>query len=134
MAQALNIFKFLKEYNQIKNPVVKELKSQKWNMFFTDMPDINEIKTIYKHGLKDGTILSIVKPQLQSCPDPGEDMYEWIMGAWRRLNTANIEFKPELDRQELKNGELIEWIEKFEDDPARKKKFDEWVRSTHPRI
>src|SRR6056297_2606580 len=129
MAQALNIFKFLKEYNQIKNPVVRELRSQIWHKCLNDIPEIKEIKSIYKSKLEDGTILSVVKPKLQACPDPGEDMYEWIIGAWRRLNIANIEFKPELDRQELKDGELIEWIEKFEDDPARKIKFDEWVRS-----
>jgi len=46
MAEIINIFNFLKEFNELSNPVITEIDNQKWSLNISDIPVIDEIDNV----------------------------------------------------------------------------------------
>ena len=129
MAQISRIFNFLKDYNELSNPVITEIYKQKWSMKLSDLPQIKELWSVYRAQDFDGLkVLEIKRPVLEPCPAPDELIIEWLDGNWKKLNVEIIQYKEVLVKEVLNDDGNVEQIEEnFIDDENRKKLFEEWT-------
>ena len=115
MGEVRNIFTFLKEFNELLNPIVTEIERQLWNYKLSDAPKIDELWSIYNtDNLDELKILEIKRPELKPCPLPDRNIEEWIEGQWQKLDVENINPKEKIIRNTVdKNGESIQFEEYF---------------------
>ncbi|QNU68668.1 AAA family ATPase [Ruminiclostridium herbifermentans] len=107
MAHINNIFNFLKDYNELSNPVITEIEKQKWSIKLSNLPQITEIWSIYDTQDFDGLkILEVKRPVLEPCPAPNDLLIEWLIGDWKKLNTKTIQYK-EVMTKEVKFARYI---------------------------
>ncbi len=130
MAQINSIFNFLKDYNELSNPVITEIDKQKWSMEFSDLPQIKELWSIYTvQDFDELKILEIERPVLEPCPAPDKLIIDWLDGNWKKLNVENIQYKEVLIKEVLnEEGKADQAEEYFIDDENRKILFDEWTK------
>ncbi|HOJ11462.1 MAG TPA: AAA domain-containing protein [Clostridiales bacterium] len=130
MAQINNIFSFLKDYNELSNPVITEIDKQKWIMRFSDLPQIKELWSIYTvQDFNELKILEIERPTLEPCPAPDKSILDWLEGNWKKLNVENIQYKEVLVKEALNEDDKVDQVEEFFiDDETRKILFDEWIK------
>lgn len=131
MAQVVNIFNFLKDYNQVSNPVVTVIDKQIWSMDLTKIPKIDEVKSaFFGSEIDEFTFLKVTKPILEPCPKPDDSLLEWITKNWQELAVDSVLYKKTLTREKKdEDGKVIEVEEKFEDDPKRLELFEDWSRN-----
>ena len=129
MAETINIFNFLREYNLLSNPVVTEIDKQIWNLDLSDLPVIDEIKSVFNgNELDELTFLKVVKPSLEPCPTPDDSLLVWIVNDWKKLSEESIQHKDTLSREKLNEENEKEYYEeRFEDDSERIYLFNDWI-------
>ncbi|MGI1658245.1 MAG: AAA domain-containing protein [Desulfitobacterium sp.] len=129
MAQAKSIFNFLKAYNELSNPVITELANQKWSLNISDLPPIQEIKSIFSsEDVESLKVLEVIKPVLKACPSPGEALFEWLGKDWRKLSVEDIPVKEVITREildEVGNKSYLE--ERFEESKERVNAYEKWI-------
>lgn len=128
MAEIKNIFRFLKEFNEISNPVITEIKNQNWHLSISDIPSIQEIKTVFNRHEMDGlTYLIIKRPIILPCPKPPDLLSDWIKSDWSNSSINKIEVFQKVVREDFdKEGKVIYTDEIFESDIKRVDSFKEW--------
>lgn len=128
MAQINSVFNFLKEYNELSNPVVTEIDKQKWNLKLSGLPQIKELWSIYDvMDFDNEKILEVKRPNIRPCPVPENNIILWIDGDWKNINKENIKYKEKLIEEFLDDEGNISHIEiLFNDEPMRIVDFDEW--------
>ena len=129
MAQINSIFNFLKDYNELSNPVITEIDKQKWSMKLSDLPQIKELWSVYNiQDFDELKILEVKRPVLEPCPVPDGLIIEWLDGNWKKFSIENIQYKDVLVKEILNEEDNVEQIEEyFIDDENRKKVFEEWT-------
>lgn len=132
-----NLFQFLKQYNNIKNPTITDIKMQQWHWVIDDIPVHKNItNNVFKADEDTDAILTVSKPQFNECPDVPEELTEWIENDWDRFN-EELKVKNSIEKLipnvETDENELIKI--NFEDSEERiyalekwKVKRDVWVR------
>ncbi len=129
VAKVIDIFKFLKDFNELSNPVITEISRQKWSLRLSEIPQIEEIWSVYDEQNFDKTkLLEVIRPKLKPCPPPGKNIVEWIEGDWKKPNVKLIDFKDEITKEvkDSKGGTKPE-IVNFFDDENRVNDFDDWL-------
>lgn len=131
MTQIKNVFNFLKNYNELLNPIITDINRQIWSYRILDAPIIDELWSIYQtEDLEQLKILEINRPELKSCPSPDEIIIEWLRGNWRSLDIYDIKYEEKkiFNRIEVKNNkeEIVEIEECFIDDKARLNSYEKW--------
>lgn len=119
MSEIGSIFNFLKEYNELSNPVVTKIDEQKWSMKVLNLPSIKELWNVYE--TKDFDCLKIIeieRPVMKPCPVPNDDIINWIDGDWRNLNDVTIKHKVVIERIITNEDESVEIIQVNFDDNA----------------
>ena len=116
-----NLFQFLKQYNNIKNPTVTDISSQYWSRWIDDLPVHKNIKNnIYNDESNTDAILLVSKPEFHECPKPPEELYEWLEKGWNRFD-EKLQVKNSITTYEknieTQEDDLIEI--QFEDDEER---------------
>jgi len=131
MAEITNVFRFLKEFNELSNPVITEIDKQKWHLNISEIPTIEEIKSAFLgHEMDELIYLVVRRPNLLSCPKPPEFLIEWILSDWQKLNVSEIEVSEKKTREEIdEEGNLIYVDEYFNQDADRVKAFQAWYES-----
>ena len=121
MAEIINIFNFLKEFNELSNPVITEIDNQKWSLNISDIPVIDEIRSVFLgNEVGEMDYLEIKRPTLLPCPNPLESLIEWIKNDWKKLSVDKVEVADKLPRAILDdNGDLVYNDELFTDDQTR---------------
>lgn len=100
MAEINSIFNFLKDYNEISNPVITEIDMQKWSMKLSNLPQINEVWSIYRTmNFADSKILEIERPVLKPCPTPDDLIIDWLDKNWEKINIKEISYKETISRK-----------------------------------
>jgi hypothetical protein len=130
MAQINSIFNFLKDYNELSNPVVTDIDKQRWSMKFTDLPRIKELWSIYDvQEFNEQKILEIERPVLEPCPAPDKSILDWLDGNWKKLNIQNIKYKETLIKEILNEEGNVDQVEEyFIEDENRVILFSEWTK------
>lgn len=129
MNKIYNVFRFLKEFNELTNPIIFEIGKQKAHIKLTNLPKTKEVWFIYETlEFKSDKILEVVKPNLTPCPKPGEEIIDWIDGKWQDISVESINYKEKIVKQIQTESNEIEYIEEyFNDNPKRKKLFEDWL-------
>ena len=129
MAEIINIFNFLKEFNELSNPVITEIDNQKWSLNISDIPVIDEIRSVFLgNEVGEMDYLEIKRPTLLPCPNPLESLIEWIKNDWKKLSVDKIEVADKLPRASLDDtGDLVYNDEFFTDDQARVDTYQLWL-------
>lgn len=82
----IKLFQFLKQYNEIKNPVILDIDKQNWHKDLDILPiHDNIVNNIYNTSETD-VLLSVDKPVLKNCPTPPDIIKEWIEGDYNNPN------------------------------------------------
>jgi hypothetical protein len=129
MDKASRLFRFLKDFNQLKNPVVTDLAKQLWSLGLNSIPVIEEITSAFRTTISDASlILKVMRPVFDPCPAPPIGIIEWLEDGW--FDIDNIEAKHLESRSTRISGpdhteEYV--IEKFEEDFERINVFDRWL-------
>lgn len=129
MAKINSIFNFLKDYNELSNPVITEINNQKWSMKLSNLPQIKEVWSIYCVQDFDGLkILEVKRPVMEPCPTPDELIIGWLDGNWKKLGIETIYYKEVLARELINEDGTVNQVEEyFVDDENRKTLFIEWT-------
>jgi hypothetical protein len=137
MVEIGNLFKFLKEFNEISNPVITTVEKQRWSLKISDIPNINEISTIYETKDFEGDfIVEVKRPTLEPCPKPDDILKDWINSEYNDYSIEEIiyiEEKSKILKDKDGNiatdefGTVITETESFIDDHERELKYKEWV-------
>lgn len=129
MAEINSVFSFLKDYNELSNPVITEIDKQKWSMKLLDLPQIKEVWSVYRTPDFDGLrVLEVKRPVLEPCPTPDDIIIEWLDGNWKKLNVENIQFKEVIVKEIFNEEGTADQIEEyFIDDENRKSSFEVWT-------
>ncbi|TJX15136.1 hypothetical protein E9840_03475 [Tissierella creatinini] len=129
MATIKNIFNYLKDYNDIRNPVITDISRQIWHYKLSDLPSIDELWSVYDaKDFESLNILGIERPVILPCPSPDESILAWIDKAWDKLSVKEvpyIESKTSYEKDE--DDELVKTIEYFIDDKDRVEKYNAWL-------
>ena len=79
MAHISSIFNFLKDYNEISNPIITEIDKQKWSLKLSYIPEINELWSIYRQQDFDSLeFFEVRRPIIESCPFPDGSIINWL--------------------------------------------------------
>jgi len=130
MAQIKSVFNFLKDYNELLNPIVTEIDRQIWHYELSRAPEIEELWSIYQtKDLNQLKILEVRRPNLKPCPVPDESIKDWILGDWENLNIEHIGHK-ELNTKKTKSedSKIVQDIEYFVEDKNRVNQFNSWIK------
>jgi very-short-patch-repair endonuclease len=129
MAQINSIFNFLKDYNELSNPVITEIDKQKWSLKISNLPHIKEVWSIYHvQDFSDLKILEVKRPMLAPCPPPSELIIEWIEGNWNDISAAIINHKEKIvEESEEEDGSITEIEEYFNENEERVNNYKEWI-------
>lgn len=129
------LFQFLKEYNNIKNPIIVDIVKQPMYKWLVDIPVHKCIKNNLDIGIEDGVILSVKRPELTHCPKPDTNIISWLKKGWEdpfkeakyiKQKSKIVSVKDEND--EWINKDLIEYFESDNNRVASFKSFSK-IRS-----
>lgn len=143
------VFQYLEALEELRNPVVKELRSQAWFTRFRDIPEHPCIEIGFSDSLSSqddeeergptgysaAFILRCRRPKIPSPPEPGEVLDGWLE---EPLNDPEVEPQKVLWKEVLNDsGENLRV--QFDDDSDRSEawdrlieKFEEWRKSARP--
>lgn len=141
MNKVKNIFTFLKNYNELLNPIITEIDKQIWSYKLSNLPEIDELQSVFQtNDIDELKMLEIERPTLYPCPDPEGILIPWIDGEWTNINVSDIKYKETIQTQDLNDGEssnnkkdfldqdsLEDEKEKFHDSKARVDSFENWI-------
>ncbi len=129
MATIKNIFSFLKDYNDIRNPVITDISRQIWHYKLSDLPSINELWSVYDtNDFESLNILEIERPVILPCPSPDESIIPWIDKTWEKLSLSDVPYiESKTSNGKDENDELVETIEYFTDHKDRVDKYNAWT-------
>ncbi|KGN00298.1 hypothetical protein Z969_09985 [Clostridium novyi A str. 4570] len=124
-----NLFMFLKQYNNIKNPTIIDIKSQQWHEWLDNIPVHENIKdNIYMEDEDSNIVLSVSKPEFTECPKPPLELVEWLESGWNKFDKEvkikTVIFKTEKD-EEIGEEKIVEI--NFHDDKERILLFEKWI-------
>ena len=130
MAKITDVFKYLRDYNNIKNPVITLIEKQEWSYNLLDLPSINELRSIYEtQDFNELKILEIERPTLLPCPPPTKEIEDWIDTGWESLSVEEILYignkKNTSTNQE---GNIVEEVEYFTDNDERVEGYEDWIK------
>lgn len=130
MAKITDVFKYLKDYNNIRNPVITLIEKQEWSYNLLGLPSIDELWSIYgTQDFNELKILEIERPTLLPCPPPAKEIRDWIDTGWDRLSVKEIRYiENKKNISTNQDGDTVEETEYFTDNDERVEKYDNWIK------
>ncbi|WP_088189282.1 AAA domain-containing protein [Desulfosporosinus sp. FKA] len=131
----LQIYKYLQALDQLRNPVIRNIKDQPWSIYFQDLPNYLTIeKGQFENDFSDSGIssasspfiLKIQRPVLTDAPQPPSSYLSVLKDTWKkpelrvRLNLDKI--TGEEDEEELTEEQLLANYSEDEE-------FAQWLKS-----
>lgn len=88
-SKAIALFQFIKELNKLKQKAILNVKDYLWSFALSNIPDDpDNITVFYRDRVEDesadvgSVLLSVHKPEFQSCPEPDEILVQWLKTGW----------------------------------------------------
>jgi very-short-patch-repair endonuclease/DNA polymerase III delta prime subunit len=126
----IRLFHFLKQYNNIKNPIITDISNQPWKKWLDNLPKhktvVNNIYCMQEDEDSE-EILRVKRPLLTDCPRLPLELKLWVEEGWENIN-GEVRVKEEIKvRNEASYKDEIEFtIVKFEEDRDRVKSLNHW--------
>ena len=129
MTKIKDVFSFLKNYNELLNPITSDIDRQIWSCNLLNLPEIKELYSIFQSkDLNKAEILEIERPSLVLCPCPDARVIPWIVEDWTSLNIDNITYRESIVNELVDDdGSIMEEEEFFLDDRTRVEIFETWL-------
>lgn len=146
--KVLSLFKYIEELNKLRQKVVLRVSEYTWCRPISSLPeDPENIKVYYRDRVEEedtenttNVLLSVHKPEFQSCPDPNSSLENWLERGWsdyrNKARVKNYILLPldqlRLSEEALKtNKERIDeenqtYKELFTDSTERVSEFHAW--------
>lgn len=132
--KVVSLFQYIGELNKLKQKIILNAKDYRWYCPIVSFPDDPEnIKIYYRDRVQEedtehttNILLSVHKPEFQSCPKPGKNVLEWLEDGWEDYRMAAKIKKDNKLKSELPQ-EAEDTIENFYDDSERVKHFNTWI-------
>ncbi|WP_139904760.1 AAA domain-containing protein [Clostridium thermarum] len=127
----IRLFQFLKQYNNIKNPIITDISNQPWKKWMDNLPKhktvLNNIYCQQQDEKACEGILRVKRPVLTACPTLPIELRQWVEVGWDHIN-GDVKVKAEIKvRKEASYKDEIEYtVVKFEEDRERVKVFNHW--------
>jgi very-short-patch-repair endonuclease len=139
----LQVFRYLAELNQVRNPATRLIDDQPWVLWLKDLPDHPSIRLNLpadgdgpgeEKGLKpeapspptgDDPLLRIRRPRITRPPSPPAVLADWLLEGWDRIE-GKVEARKSIN-QPGPGGEAR--IVVFDGDPARVAALRTWAAS-----
>ena len=140
------VFRFLEAFNQLRNPVKRQIREQSWVLWLRDVPEHPSIQKMQtKDSATDGAdvssrdsetaealdsasaedyILRVCRPRLTSAPVPPPELRDWLLDGWDDP-ADNIQVQPSLQLDDAQAGAVSI---RFGDDPDRPRLLERWRR------
>ena len=126
------LFQFLKQYNNIKNPIITEINNQQWKLKLDNVPEhpaaISNIYISYKADREE--ILRVKRPMLKECPKIPTELIPWVEADWQQVQRPIIVKNERKVMKKASNESLFDRniyeYEKFEDNKERVFLFESW--------
>ena len=141
--KVISLFQYIGELNKLRQKVVLNAKGYQWYQPIASFPDDPEnIKVYYRDRVQEedseqttDVLLSVHKPEFQNCPEPSEDIIEWLYDDWGDYR-SEVKIKKYISSStELMEDEEDDASESFYDNPERvehfkkkKKKRENWAQ------
>ncbi|MEO7719510.1 MAG: DUF3320 domain-containing protein [Capsulimonas sp.] len=119
------LFTYLAELNQRRNPVIKSIARQPWSFWLSDLPIHPTIQRAVYDTQGDlaynGVVLRVGRANKTAAPSPPDILSEWIKSKWETPE-GDVSHIEKIER-EVDDETIIEW---FSDVEERMAQFDEW--------
>ncbi len=125
-------FKFLKELNELRNPVTRNISSHK-NLFWIDewpkhpAVEVRRGDRIDDNGETEESelepIIRVRRAMLTPCPKPPSELEGWLKPGWQSVESA-VEILESRNFPDKQKGSINV---SFSSDPRRVKAFNEWA-------
>lgn len=136
------VYNYLQALNQHRNPVITDIKEQKWLCWLRQLPNhpsivLGRIAQESNAGLdieRDDFILKVRRPKLTSAPNPPEELLQWLESGWDKPE-KEISVKPTInDTNELNETIIIQFADTGLDEQLMSWKTlrDQWVVNEIP--
>lgn len=144
--KVISLFKFIEEVNKMKQKVVLNVSDyQWWSPIHLYLNDPENIKIYYRDRVEEEeeennsrVLLSIHKPELQSCPKPDKLFEKWLEPGWddykKKVNVVNTKRRPmseavlkdRISKEQL-DGDGVTVEENFSDNISRLSAYKAWT-------
>jgi len=126
------IFRFLKDFNGLRNPVKRQISEQPWAMWLRDLPMHPCIwlrNTGYgadepREGASGELLLRVRRPEIPECPAAPDMLRPWLPGNWKNPAIETVEPVAEL---QVVGPDGTETIERFDAEQDRVQTFVRWL-------
>ena len=130
-ARILQLFRYVQAFNELQNPVTRDIQSQLWTLWFHDLPahpcievqrpvdesDLLEEDSQLGEGEENANheivLLRVRRPVLTESPEPAKELLPWLQPDWQEAD-GNVT---------LVQGKSSQ----LHDDVRRTKIFQEWL-------
>ncbi len=127
------IFRFLKDFNGLKNPLIRQITEQPWVMWLKDLPEhpcvwIRGKQTGPELGTNravdsDDLLVRIRRPDIPIAPAPPKVLDAWLTTGWR--DPAIDQIDPSVEREQSRpDGTRV--VERFDANADRVRALAEW--------
>lgn len=134
------LFRYLRELNLLRNPVIRRIDAQPWTQWFHDLPDHPSIRVgdhsqirssrqdastgdqAGRETAEDDFVLRVRRPKLTQSPIPHEELTDWLLPGWQDYRNE-IQIAAHINATDHQ-GDTV--TIRFEDDPARPRLLSEW--------
>ena len=126
------IFRFLKELNELRNPVTRNLSSHTKLFWIDEWPKhpvihVQRGERAYENGETEEAdiepIIRIRRVELTPCPKPPSGLEDWLIPGWQSVE-SNLEV---LKSRNVSDKHMGSVDISFEDDPKRVDDFNKWA-------
>ena len=133
--KAINLFSFIKGLNEIKKETITNVEKQLWKYNIGNLPENDEYIQVFSRDRQSDdevdsnmTILKVKKPEFDPCPKPDPMIEAWLTSDWSNFRKA----PSHLQERGIVQSDGTFKIIKFEDNPEREKRYDEWIKKRDP--
>lgn len=144
--KAIQLFKYIRELNNLKTSTVVNISKYEWVSYIENIPaDTDNIKlgnrdVVEENNQTNEPLLSVHKPDLQSCPKPDKILHGWLKSGWDDFRNEECEThaflsiplesvsipREKLDPARI-DTEKLTYLESFEEDEKRNLAFNNWI-------
>ena len=132
--KVISLFKFIEELNKLKQKVILSVSDYPWWRSIASFPeDPDNIKIYYRDRVEDDEVdnvsnilLSVHKPEFQSCPEPESVLMEWLEEGWDnyRYGAKTKEFiLRKLDKMEFSDQDSKDHLQRINEEDKTYKEF-----------
>ncbi|MGN0466704.1 MAG: AAA domain-containing protein [Lachnospiraceae bacterium] len=118
--KVIALYKYIRDVTALRQKNVLNIKDYNWSCSLFDIPkDEENIKVFYRDRMDedvidfDRVLLRVHKPEFMPCPEPDEEIREWILDGWDAFENGITCYQAM--KKNKNTGEILEKMEELEE-------------------